>query len=123
MSLCALVLEAGSNEDEAIAALLHDAVEDQGSMALLRVFSLLILRQCLRRLLLRGRRGSHVVLGGNLNGKRQTEKDDENVSCHFHGLSLRRFTPNIRHLRLRCRRPRRRLSYLRPRLLLLRLGQ
>lgn len=30
MSVAALVLEAGGNEDEAIAALLHDAVEDQG---------------------------------------------------------------------------------------------
>lgn len=30
MSVCALVLEAGGDEDQAIAALLHDAVEDQG---------------------------------------------------------------------------------------------
>lgn len=30
LSVCALVLEAGGSEDEAIAALLHDAVEDQG---------------------------------------------------------------------------------------------
>jgi (p)ppGpp synthase/HD superfamily hydrolase len=30
MSVSALVLEAGGDEDEAIAALLHDAVEDQG---------------------------------------------------------------------------------------------
>lgn len=30
MSVAALVLEAGGSEDEAIAALLHDAVEDQG---------------------------------------------------------------------------------------------
>lgn len=30
MSVCALVLESGGGEDEAIAALLHDAVEDQG---------------------------------------------------------------------------------------------
>lgn len=30
MSVAALVLEEGGNEDEAIAALLHDAVEDQG---------------------------------------------------------------------------------------------
>ncbi len=30
LSVCALVLEAGGDEDEAIAALLHDAVEDQG---------------------------------------------------------------------------------------------
>lgn len=29
MSVCALVLEEGGNEDEAIAALLHDALEDQ----------------------------------------------------------------------------------------------
>lgn len=29
LSVCALVIEAGGNEDEAIAALLHDAVEDQ----------------------------------------------------------------------------------------------
>lgn len=33
MSVAALVLEAGGNEDEAIAALLHDAVEDQGGKA------------------------------------------------------------------------------------------
>ncbi len=30
MSVAALVLEEGGNEDEAIAALLHDAIEDQG---------------------------------------------------------------------------------------------
>jgi (p)ppGpp synthase/HD superfamily hydrolase len=30
MAVCALVLEAGGDEDQAIAALLHDAVEDQG---------------------------------------------------------------------------------------------
>src|SRR4051812_42060580 len=30
MSVAALVLEAGGDEDQAIAALLHDAVEDQG---------------------------------------------------------------------------------------------
>jgi (p)ppGpp synthase/HD superfamily hydrolase len=30
LSACALVLESGGSEDEAIAALLHDAVEDQG---------------------------------------------------------------------------------------------
>ncbi len=30
LSVCALVLENGGNEDEAIAALLHDAMEDQG---------------------------------------------------------------------------------------------
>ena len=32
LSVAALVLEDGGNEDEAIAALLHDAVEDQGGM-------------------------------------------------------------------------------------------
>ncbi|MEM8853554.1 MAG: HD domain-containing protein [Pseudomonadota bacterium] len=32
MSVCALVLEYGGDEDLAIAALLHDAVEDQGGM-------------------------------------------------------------------------------------------
>jgi len=31
MSLGALVLEAGGDEDQAIAALLHNAVEDQGA--------------------------------------------------------------------------------------------
>ncbi|RME37216.1 MAG: bifunctional (p)ppGpp synthetase/guanosine-3',5'-bis(diphosphate) 3'-pyrophosphohydrolase, partial [Deltaproteobacteria bacterium] len=30
LAVTALVLEAGGDEDEAIAALLHDAVEDQG---------------------------------------------------------------------------------------------
>ena len=30
LSVAALVLEAGGTEDEAIAALLHDAIEDQG---------------------------------------------------------------------------------------------
>jgi (p)ppGpp synthase/HD superfamily hydrolase len=30
LSVCAIVLESGGDEDEAIAALLHDAVEDQG---------------------------------------------------------------------------------------------
>jgi (p)ppGpp synthase/HD superfamily hydrolase len=30
MAVCSLVLEYGGNEDEAIAALLHDAIEDQG---------------------------------------------------------------------------------------------
>jgi GTP pyrophosphokinase len=30
MSVCSLALEYGANEDEAIAALLHDAIEDQG---------------------------------------------------------------------------------------------
>src|ERR1039458_4837655 len=32
ISVCALVLEAGGDEDQAIAALLHDAVEDQGGI-------------------------------------------------------------------------------------------
>jgi len=32
MSVCGLVLEAGGDEDQAIAALLHDAVEDQGGL-------------------------------------------------------------------------------------------
>ncbi len=35
LAVCSLVLEAGGNEDEAIAALLHDAVEDQGGRPLL----------------------------------------------------------------------------------------
>lgn len=35
MSVCALVLEAGGDEDQAIAALLHDAVEDQGGISTL----------------------------------------------------------------------------------------
>ena len=33
LSVAALVLEDGGNEDEAIAALLHDAIEDQGGLA------------------------------------------------------------------------------------------
>lgn len=33
MAVCSLVLEHGATEDEAIAALLHDAVEDQGGAA------------------------------------------------------------------------------------------
>jgi GTP pyrophosphokinase len=33
LAVCGLVLEAGGGEDEAIAALLHDAVEDQGGLA------------------------------------------------------------------------------------------
>ena len=33
LSVTALVLEAGGDEDQAIAALLHDAVEDQGGLA------------------------------------------------------------------------------------------
>jgi (p)ppGpp synthase/HD superfamily hydrolase len=32
MSVCSLSLEYGANEDEAIAALLHDAIEDQGGV-------------------------------------------------------------------------------------------
>src|SRR6266404_4576238 len=35
MGVCALVLEAGGDEDQAIAALLHDAVEDQGGISTL----------------------------------------------------------------------------------------
>ncbi len=35
MAVCSLVLEAGGDEDQAIAALLHDAVEDQGGVATL----------------------------------------------------------------------------------------
>lgn len=34
LGVCALVLEFGGSEDEAIAALLHDAVEDQGGAAM-----------------------------------------------------------------------------------------
>ena len=37
MAVAALVLEDGGSEDEAIAALLHDAVEDQGGVATLGV--------------------------------------------------------------------------------------
>ena len=37
MSVAALVLEVGGNEDQAIAALLHDAVEDQGGLPTLDV--------------------------------------------------------------------------------------
>lgn len=37
LSVCALVIENGGNEDQAIAALLHDAVEDQGGLATLEV--------------------------------------------------------------------------------------
>ena len=36
MAVAALVLEDGGSEDEAIAALLHDAVEDQGGLVTLR---------------------------------------------------------------------------------------
>ena len=35
LSACALVLESGGTEDEAIAALLHDSVEDQGGAPIL----------------------------------------------------------------------------------------
>jgi (p)ppGpp synthase/HD superfamily hydrolase len=35
MAVCSLVLEAGGDEDQAIAALLHDSVEDQGGLATL----------------------------------------------------------------------------------------
>ena len=35
MSVCALVLEAGGDEDQAIAALLHDAMEDAGGISTL----------------------------------------------------------------------------------------
>ncbi|MEZ6141696.1 MAG: HD domain-containing protein [Zavarzinella sp.] len=35
LSVCALVLEHGGNEDQAIAALLHDAPEDQGGQGIL----------------------------------------------------------------------------------------
>ena len=37
LSVAALVLEDGGNEDEAIAALLHDAIEDQGGAATMEV--------------------------------------------------------------------------------------
>lgn len=37
LSVCALVLEDGGTEDEAIAALLHDAVEDQGGLETLEI--------------------------------------------------------------------------------------
>ncbi len=36
MAVCAVALEAGGNEDLAIAALLHDAVEDQGGAPILK---------------------------------------------------------------------------------------
>src|SRR5215469_15215189 len=35
MAVCSLVLDAGGDEDQAIVALLHDAVEDQGGMTTL----------------------------------------------------------------------------------------
>jgi len=37
MAVCSMVLEQGGDEDQAIAALLHDAVEDQGGQPTLRV--------------------------------------------------------------------------------------
>lgn len=37
LGVASLVLEHGANEDEAIAALLHDAVEDQGGLPTLRI--------------------------------------------------------------------------------------
>ena len=36
LGVCSLVIEDGGGEDEAIAALLHDAAEDQGGEAMLR---------------------------------------------------------------------------------------
>lgn len=41
MAVCALVLEFGGNEEQAIAALLHDAAEDQGGRAMLDAISVL----------------------------------------------------------------------------------
>src|SRR5437899_11747477 len=35
MAVCSLVLDAGGDEEQATAALLHDAVEDQGGLATL----------------------------------------------------------------------------------------
>jgi (p)ppGpp synthase/HD superfamily hydrolase len=53
LSVCALVLENGGNEDEAIAALLHDAMEDQGGLSTLHTIQRLfgepvanIVREC-----------------------------------------------------------------------------
>lgn len=37
LSVCALVIEDGGDEDQAIAALLHDAVEDQGGLETLAI--------------------------------------------------------------------------------------
>jgi (p)ppGpp synthase/HD superfamily hydrolase len=48
LGVCSLVLEDGGDEDEAIAALLHDAVEDQGGTAMLET--------------VRGRFGDHVAM-------------------------------------------------------------
>jgi len=39
LAVCTLVLEDGGNETEAISALLHDAVEDQGGVATLQTIS------------------------------------------------------------------------------------
>jgi len=39
LAVCALVMEDGGNETEAIAALLHDAVEDQGGQATLHLIN------------------------------------------------------------------------------------
>jgi len=39
MAVCAIVLENGGDEDEAIAALLHDAAEDQGGEPTLRAIA------------------------------------------------------------------------------------
>jgi (p)ppGpp synthase/HD superfamily hydrolase len=53
MSVCALVLEDGGDEDQAIAALLHDAMEDQGGLPTLNTIKHLfgdrvekIVREC-----------------------------------------------------------------------------
>jgi (p)ppGpp synthase/HD superfamily hydrolase len=53
ISVCALVLENGGDEDQAIAALLHDAMEDQGGLPTLAVIERLfgprvaaIVREC-----------------------------------------------------------------------------
>ena len=48
LGVTAIVLEAGGDEDQAIAALLHDAVEDQGGMQTMEV--------------IRNRFGEHVAL-------------------------------------------------------------
>ncbi len=39
LAVCALVLEDGGNETEAISALLHDAVEDQGGLSTLKMIN------------------------------------------------------------------------------------
>jgi (p)ppGpp synthase/HD superfamily hydrolase len=53
LSVCALVLESGGDEDQAIAALLHDAMEDQGGLPTLTMIERLfgprvagIVREC-----------------------------------------------------------------------------